>query len=514
MYTGAGFRAFQIGDVDVLWHDGLFHLFHLVLPNHDYIAHAVSDDGLTWRRVQNALFISDPGHFDDDMLWTMHVSPDPHREGRWRMFYTGLCLADRGRVQRVGLAVSDDLYEWEKVDTEHLPLVASAEHYESSVDDGRNWVSFRDPYYVAHDGRGHLLVAARVNSGPVIRRGCVAVGEEIEPGRFRFEEPLFHPGRYDDLEVPGLFEMEGRYYLIASIREDLKVHYWYADEFEGPYRNYSDNVLMPQGNYAARICRDRVHDRVLIWAFFFKNGDIRGDHLLPPPKLLAVEDGHLRLRSYPGFDEVVEERVAPDAFLPLEPRWDNPATAFEQDGSTCRLESDSGFQAFLLRGTHQDYRLSGTIHVERDGKFGFAMHVDEPGNGYFISIDPVKAIAQIRYWAEREGGSVDEMFDYQQLQASFHVARPGPIPFVLISYGTYIELSLHGDVILSLADERRREGRVGVYIESGELRLTDLQLERLGRRPYDAYVTPDPGARMERTSDGSPREPSKLESAG
>lgn len=47
MYTGSGFRAFEVGDIDVLWHDGLFHLFHLVLPNHDYIAHAVSEDGLT-----------------------------------------------------------------------------------------------------------------------------------------------------------------------------------------------------------------------------------------------------------------------------------------------------------------------------------------------------------------------------------------------------------------------------------------------------------------------------------
>ena len=50
-----------IGDVDVVWHDGLYHLFHLVLPNHDFIAHAVSTDGINWRRVRNALFIGDPG---------------------------------------------------------------------------------------------------------------------------------------------------------------------------------------------------------------------------------------------------------------------------------------------------------------------------------------------------------------------------------------------------------------------------------------------------------------------
>ena len=49
MYPGYGFRAYEIGDVDVVKHDGLYHLFHLTLPNHDYIAHAVSEDAIRWR---------------------------------------------------------------------------------------------------------------------------------------------------------------------------------------------------------------------------------------------------------------------------------------------------------------------------------------------------------------------------------------------------------------------------------------------------------------------------------
>ena len=79
MYASHGFLRSDIGDVDVIHHGGLYHLFHLVLPNHDFIAHAVSKDGLTWRRVRNALFVGDPSSWDDDMLWTMHVSPDPEK---------------------------------------------------------------------------------------------------------------------------------------------------------------------------------------------------------------------------------------------------------------------------------------------------------------------------------------------------------------------------------------------------------------------------------------------------
>ena len=38
MYTGHGFSEWGIGDVDVIKVDGVYHLFHLVLPNHAYIA--------------------------------------------------------------------------------------------------------------------------------------------------------------------------------------------------------------------------------------------------------------------------------------------------------------------------------------------------------------------------------------------------------------------------------------------------------------------------------------------
>lgn len=486
MYAGFGFHSSEIGDVDVLWHDGLFHLFHLVLPNHDYIAHAVSDDGLTWRRVENALFIADPGHWDDDMLWTMHVSPHPTDEARWRMFYTGLSMGEKGRVQRVGAACSSDLFSWERVDNGY-PLEVDPTHYEHRVDTGRNWVSFRDPYYVRVGSEGYLLASARVDHGPLIRRGCVALARETGSDVFEFLPPLYHPARYDDLEVPGVIELDGRHYLLASIREDVKVHYWYADDFTGPYRNFSDNVLLPQGNYAARVSSG-PDGNLLVWNFFFSQGDIRGDRLLPPPKRLVVDDtGRLRLKSFSGFDDRVTASLEPNALTPLDQLLgytDVPEEAMQLS----HLQSDSGFEAFLVRDRHRDYRLSGTIHVESAGKFGFVMHLQEDGDGYYISIDPEKGITQIRYWAARDGGHVDEAFRYEQLQASHQIPKKGPIPFTLVSFGTYIELSLYDGIVLTLADDRVEEGRVGFYLESSRLRVTDLRLDQLESAPTDAYL--------------------------
>lgn len=487
MYGALGFRSYQIGDVDVLYHQGRFHLFHLVLPNHDYIAHAVSEDGLSWRRVKNALFIGDPGAFDDDMLWTMHVSRDPDHAGRWRMFYTGLCRRERGRVQRVGLAVSDDLMHWRKVE-EGFPLELSGAWYETSLDEGRHWVSFRDPYFVEAEGKRYLLAAARTKEGPVIRRGCVALLEESGPGAFAVCEPLYHPGRYDDVEVPNAFALDGGWYLIGSIREDVKVHYYYADAFGGPYRNFSDNVLLPQGNYAARVCR--MGERLLVWNFFFRGGhDV---HLLPPPKeIVRAPDGELRLTPYHGFNARVEEALGPQALLPLEPLYGGAVGESLQDGA-CTFGTESRFEVFLLQGNHRDFRLFARLEQLVSGKLGLVLRLEGDGNGYFISLELHKGMAQIRSWRQVPEGDIEAAFHYEQLQGATFTPADGAHDIALLAYGSYLELSLDGYVVLTLSNERFREGRVGFYTESATLHLSGLRLERLRSPTSGADKGQDP----------------------
>ncbi len=96
-----------------------------------------------------------------------------------------------------------------------------------------------------------------------------------------------------------LVALNGRWYLIGSIREDVKIHYWHADQPEGPYGNYSDNVLLPAGNYAGRVCDEG--ERQTLWNFFYVPSRIKGTgNMLPPPKeLVADEQGHLRAAVLP-----------------------------------------------------------------------------------------------------------------------------------------------------------------------------------------------------------------------
>lgn len=495
MYASHGFLQSDIGDVDVLYHDGLYHLFHLVLPNHDFIAHAVSEDGMTWRRVRNVLFVGDPGSWDDDMLWTMHVSGDPERPGSWRMFYTGLSRSEFGRIQRVGLARSDDLYTWTRCEEGGYPLEIDGRFYESSAEEGRKWVSFRDPFFYVDPVGGErlLLFSGRVKDGPLIRRGCVGVAREVAPDRFAFRPHLHKPGLYDDVEVPNLVLIGGTYYLIGSIREDTKIHYWHADRLEGPYVNFFDNVLLPRGNYAARICR--AGDRVLLFNFFARKAMYYGreniNRLLPPPKEIVKDaEGRLVLKSFAGFDRLVRETRDVTEAGEIGLLFGNPHATLGEDDGDLRFGCLSGYEAFLLPGEHEDFRLRARLVMEGRGKCGLVLRVSDEGNGYYLALDLVKGHARIRHWGESANPEFEYAFRFEVLQNGDFYIQPGTTEWQIevVTHGMYLEFSINGQVTLSLVDDGFHCGRVGFYAESAVLRLSDVRIETLSRRVAEEAV--------------------------
>jgi beta-fructofuranosidase len=505
----------SIGDVDVIFHNGVYHLFHLVLPNHDYIAHAISDNGLNWRRVNNAIFIGDPGSWDDLMLWTMHVSPDPHRDGCWRMFYTGLSRRDQGLVQRIGLATSDDLYNWTKHEVDwkdkrgeedpdcikaerakvdrstssrivamqndgsDFPLEAQSPHYESKVESPRKWVSFRDPFFYHDSQRSWLLSAARVDEGPIVRRGCVAMMEEIAPNQFESRPAIHAPMQYDDIEVPNLFRAEDDFYLLGSLREDAKIRYWHSKDPNQPWKNFADNVLLPRGNYAGRISRD--DEGWLLWNFYNTNIQERtANNIMPPPKRLTREaDGQLRVSSFEGILNRAYEEIDAGCLQTTANAASNEICKAEDDALTIGCEA--GFQMFTFEEQADCFLLSCTLTMLEPGKCGLVARLDpESRDGYYYSLDLFKGVASCRSWSTNCEKAGDEMMQFDQLQPGYWIAeRDDPVKIQLICFGSYHELSINGRIVLSLVDSAFIKGMLGFYVETAKLSVTDLKVEKL-----------------------------------
>lgn len=482
MYSGRGFRESEIGDIEIIKAGDTFHLFHLILPNHDYIAHAISRDCINWKRVKNAIWVGDPGEWDDDMLWTMNIvkSGDVYE-----MYYTGLNQKEHGLYQKIGKAVSTDLMNWTKVAEPPFPIEPEGPFYETRHDNNRQWVSFRDPFIFDHDDKRYILMCARSNSGVMSRRGLVGI-YQLDGDKAIPMPPVFYPRVYDDIECPCMLRIDNHYYLIGSIREDIKVHYWYADSFLGEYQSFHDNVLMPKGNYAARVTRDG--ERLLLYCFYVSGVEVENTHrYLPPPKELAVDNhGKLVLKSYYRWSEKITRSISFENLENLIPVLGNPTANQSHKGpQRWRVSSTNGYEAFLLPSPGSNFLWAGTMRVTGLGKCGFVLESDSDGNAYYISLDVVQGLAQIRQWGVNPE-DIHRDYVFKNIQSNNF--RPSPElmhKFQLIRYGAYIELAIDDVVIISLVDASYRGDFCGIYCESAEVELIDAVIHELNDSELD-----------------------------
>lgn len=474
MYSGAGFSDWEIGDITIYIHNGEYHLFHLIIPNHDYIAHAISKDGLAWRRTKNSIFVGDPGEWDDDMLWTMHVVS---KEEKFFMYYTGLQREHKGVNSKIGLAISNDLLNWTKVKHESLPIEIKKGFYECLDDNPRGWLSFRDPFYFEHNGEAYILFCGRKNFGPLSRRGCVGL-LKIENKKYVLKESLIYPMVYDDVECPCAFELGGKFYIIGSIREDVKVRYWMSDKFIGQYRTFHTDFLLPEGNYAARTVWDGNH--LLLYNFFFTHGAIDSLRVLPPPKELSTDTvGRLVLKSFYRWEQMVANRILQKDFGTPVQVLKNSTSNFKNENGQWNCSSESGYEIFYFDQPSDNFIWEGKIRNLGLGKFGLVAHIDQDSNGYFISFDLIEGLILLRSWGYNPANS-RQNFIYSTVQSNVCIVPPsGTIRFKLICYGNYIELSVDGEVKLTLMDYTWSGPGMGLYTAASSIILEESIIKTL-----------------------------------
>jgi beta-fructofuranosidase len=243
-----------------------YHLFYLQAPRalgdpelrhwNVSIGHAVSADLRSWQVLPDALRPGPTGAWDDYTTWTGSVFRD---DDRWAMLYTGTSRSERGLVQRIGLAISDDLLAWRRHPGNP---VLEADHGLYEGLDLEHWheEAWRDPWVIRDDDTGVLyaLVTARAASGEASGRGVIGLAQAASPERWEVLGPIVRPGPYGHMEIPQVARIGDRWCLLFSAPAIHDVpgrdpddprgfggsHFLLADAPLGPYDWSTHGVLL------------------------------------------------------------------------------------------------------------------------------------------------------------------------------------------------------------------------------------------------------------------------------
>jgi beta-fructofuranosidase len=291
-----------------------YHLYYLHAPhalgNPDLrhrnarIGHATSPDLVAWQDHGQIFDVGPAGSFDDTATWTGSVVRGP--DGRWRLYYTGsrfLSPANNANVETIGMAVSDDLFTWQK-----LPgpiAVADAATYETLGTSAWPEEAFRDPWVFADDkGLWHMLVTARANHGAVNERGVVGHATSSDMQAWQVQTPLSQiGGGFAHLEVPQIVEVEGTLHLIfccdspklSGHLAGQKGGIWSVAVASplGPYPIEKATLLVPEELYAGRIAKDRDGQAVLLAFNNVQAGGVFSGSISDPLPVKVVTQGGL-----------------------------------------------------------------------------------------------------------------------------------------------------------------------------------------------------------------------------
>jgi beta-fructofuranosidase len=488
MYFGRGFAGSEIGDTNLIAHEGRLHLFHVTLPSHDVVSHLVSDDGVHWQQLPYALRVGDPGEFDDDQIWTMGTFA---WQGKFYMLYTALKQSEDGAIQRTGLAVSDDLIRWEKV--ENNPVAAAdARWYETGTSDsGRE--DWRDPFVFIEYETLHAIICAHEKTGPQNRRGCVGHFVSEDSLNWEVRSPFYTPRVSSDWEVPTLFKLGAKYFLLGHQCAPPQDVYRVADSLEGPWQRPTNDWILPSPCYIFTPVEWR--GRTLLYHFIHTDFDwpetrrIVGPSncsraIAPPKEAVATESGELILRSCRFiWDELATIRSTPAL-------KDAPQNAFSGDWKFNRqsLEANSqiGMGVAFLSEEYSDFVLEITMELGNAAEAGVLWRSDDEADAAtFASLIPGRARIELQRVLKNpplEPKRFGRGFSTLQ-ENHLPLKRGQSVRLRVVVWGPYIEISANDRVLLCHLTMSRRTGKIGFFTTDGSATFSDVTLQTLQPPP-------------------------------
>jgi beta-fructofuranosidase len=210
----------HLGDTWYYVRDDVAHCFYLTCPDtierHTAwdIGHATSADLVHWDIHDLALRKGEPDEYDGICPATGSII---RHQNRYWLAYTG---NHGGPIPTVAIAVSDDLYQWEKL-PENPVTAIDPRYYATDSDPPRNWLHWRDPFLFEHDGWIYHYVCAQSTTETGTLRGTLGMARTLNMRAWEVLPPPDIVPVTMEFEVPLLLTWGNRYYLVFSTLPEL-----------------------------------------------------------------------------------------------------------------------------------------------------------------------------------------------------------------------------------------------------------------------------------------------------
>lgn len=209
-------------------HEGVYHGFHLQLPKtigvdrrwrdndpNKHVGHATSTDLVHWTNQGPAL-VPLASSWNDRHIATGSVIK---HDGRWWMLYTSRGTKGHG----IGLAVSDDLFEWKRVGDGPVvpmafqddPTFAGKPFVSPWQGKQVEWFGLADPYIYPEpiDGWFYLVLNCRVAHADFDSAGCLTTMRSRDLVTWEPVGVLSWPKLFERMETPQIWRHGERWYL-------------------------------------------------------------------------------------------------------------------------------------------------------------------------------------------------------------------------------------------------------------------------------------------------------------
>ena len=297
----------RLGDFDIVEKGGRLYCLFIDRAKKDMIPEspvgnnyglAVSSDGFNWK-YEGSVFEGKSG-WNSGSLWALDVFSD---QGEYKLLYSALETLkgeDHHDGQQVGLAISSDLKKWE----DEGVVISNDMTGEFYSPKGEGKFCWRDPYMFKVDSEYYCLLAARDVAKEHGVGGCVALFKSKNLRKWETLKPVFSPGKYGEVEVPSLYELDGKWFLLFGVCEQTDIFdmkYAKGDNPLGPFVEPEGNELLPTMCYMGKIVEFGGEKLLYHWVRNKKSD--RTETYLAPPKIVVVEGEKLKLKKHPGLEK-------------------------------------------------------------------------------------------------------------------------------------------------------------------------------------------------------------------